>query len=410
MHSPTAIRNRVPAPSSRMMSGMHEPQGYTQNALRPGVVEFAYGEPDPALLPVGLVRSAAALAMDQFGPGAISYGQGAGPAALRDQLARRIAAREGREVPPAEILVTGGISQALDQVLTVFAEPGDVVLVECPTYNLALGIVRDYPVQIAGIPMDEGGLDVAVLEAELRRLRAAGRRVRLLYTIPTFHNPAGVSLGASRRRRLLELAAEYDFIVVEDDVYRELAFDDEAPPALWALDPAAPVIRLGSFSKSLSPGLRVGWMNAPAALTERLLGCGMVESGGCVSQYAASVVAALLQQGGYEEHVESLRTAYRARRDALAAALRTHAPAGCHFVLPAGGFFIWLDLPEGLSSTALLPYAEARHVSFAPGARFCTEGDDRHRRLAFTLYGQDELADGARRLGEAIRAALDAPR
>jgi DNA-binding transcriptional MocR family regulator len=390
------------------MAAMRDLQGSTQNVLRPGVVEFAFGEPDPALLPVALVRAAAVGALDRFGPGAISYGQEEGPPALREQIARRTAAREGRAVAADDVLVSGGNSQALDQALTVFSAPGDVVLVEAPTYSLALGIIRDYPVDVVGVPLDGQGLDVAALDDTMRRLRAEGRRARLLYTVPTFHNPAGVSLELGRRRRLLELARDHELIILEDDVYRELAYDGDAPPALWALDPAAPVVRLGSFSKTLAPGLRVGWIDARSDLRERLLACGMVESGGCVSQYAATVVARVLEDGGYDGHILELRAAYRARRDVLVAALREHLPAGCSFHEPAGGFFVWLALPAGLSATTLLPFAEARGVSFAPGARFRSDGDDRCLRLAFSLYEPQDLADGARRLGEAVRAALRA--
>ena len=233
---------------------MQELQGYTQNVLRHGVVEFAFGEPDPALLPVGLIREAAAGALDRYGPGAISYGRTEGPSALRERLACRFAAREGRDVAASEILVSGGNSQALDQALTVFTEPGDVVLVESPTYSLALRIIGDYPVQVLGVPIDDDGLDVAALEDVLLRLRGQGKRARLLYTIPTFHNPASMSLEPGRRRRLLEVAREHELILVEDDVYRELAYDGQAPPSLWALDSAAPVVRLRILLQVTQPG------------------------------------------------------------------------------------------------------------------------------------------------------------
>ncbi len=384
---------------------MHESPAFTQNTLRDGFVEFAFGEPDPSLLPVGLVRDAAAAALGAEGAAALSYGANEGPLSLRAAVARRIAAREDRDADAGEILITGGNSQALDQVVTMLTRPGDVVLVESPTYSLALGIVRDHPVGLAGVPLDGEGLDVDALEATLLQVRASGKTARLLYTIPTFHNPAGVSLPPERRRRLLAVAREHDLVVVEDDVYRELAYDGPAPPPLWALDAEAPVVRLGSFSKSLAPGLRLGWITARADLRERLAGAGMLESGGCTSQFSAHVVAALLEAGVYDEHVAKLRHAYAARRDALVAALREALPAGCRFTKPAGGFFVWVELPEGLTATALLPHAERHGVSFAPGSRFCTDGDDRGLRLAFSLYGEAALADGAGRLGRAIAAA-----
>jgi DNA-binding transcriptional MocR family regulator len=382
---------------------MDEPGGITQNFLRHRVVELTFGEPDPDLLPVELVRRAAEAALARSAA-ALAYGQVEGPPGLRHALARRITARERVAATAADVLVTAGNSQGLEQVLTVFAEPGDVVLVESPTYNLALGIVRDHPVDIVGVPLDADGLDVAALDAQLEELASAGRRARLLYTIPTYHNPSGVCLSAPRREGLLALARRHDLIVVEDDVYRELVYEGSAPPSLWAMDREAPVIRLGSFSKTLAPGLRVGWANARADLLERLAGMGMLESGGGVSHFAAHVVEQVLAAPGYDEHVELLRAVYARRRDALAAALREHLPAGCRFALPAGGFFVWLELPEGADAAALLPLAEVRGVSFAPGARFCLEGGEGLLRLAFSLYGEDALREGARRLAAAIAA------
>ncbi len=382
---------------------MDEPGGITQNFLRHGVVELTFGEPDPELLPVELVRRAAEAALARSAA-ALAYGQLEGPPGLRHALARRITAREHVAATAADVFVTGGNSQALEQVMTVFTVPGDVVLVESPTYNLALGIVRDHPVDIAAVPLDAEGLDVAALEATLGKLAAEGRRARLLYTIPTYHNPTGVCLSEARRAHLLELARRHDLIVVEDDVYRELVYEGAAPASLWALDREAPVIRLGSFSKTLAPGLRVGWANARADLLGRLAGMGMVESGGGVSYFAAHVVEQVLAASGYDEHVARLREVYARRRDALSAALREHLPAGCRFALPAGGFFVWLELPQGSDASALLPVAEAHGVSFAPGTRFCLEGGERLLRLAFSLYSEDTLREGARRLAAAIAA------
>ncbi|MCX6362754.1 MAG: PLP-dependent aminotransferase family protein [Actinobacteria bacterium] len=378
----------------------------TQNTLREGIIELTFGEPDPALLALGLVRRAAVAVLDDAGPAALAYGSLAGPRTLREEIARRIAAREGRACTAAEVLVSAGNSQALGQVLTVLTAPGDVVLVESPTYNLALGIMRDHPVTVVGIPLDEEGLRLGALRAVLAESRTAGKRARLLYTIPTFHNPSGVCLSAERRRDLLAIAAEHDLVVVEDDVYRELVYEGQAPSSLWTLGGDAPVVRLGSFSKTLAPGLRVGWINASAGLLERLAAAGVLESGGCVSQFAASIVGRLLAAGDYDHHVAKLRRTYASRRDALSAALRQHLPAGCGFAVPAGGFFIWLTLPPGLLATELLPTAEAHGVAFAPGARFCSDGDDRSLRLAFSLYDEAALSESARRLGAAVTAAL----
>ena len=381
----------------------HLPQ--TQNTLRHGMVELGYGEPDPVLLPVDLVAAAAAEVIGTFGPGAICYGRRAGPSPLRELIAARIEEREQCVAAPADGFVTAGNSHGLDLAMAMLSRPGDAVLVESPTYGMALRSMHDRHLEPVPLSLDEEGLDLDVLEETLVRLRAGGRHVPLLYTIPTFHNPAGVCLAHDRRRRLIELAKTLDFVIVEDDVYRELAYEGDAPPALWALDRSAPIVRLGSFSKSLTPGLRVGWVNAAPELLARIDAAAVLDSGGNPTQFAACLVARLLQERGYDDHVARLRAAYRARRDALDAALREHAPDGCAWRVPAGGFFIWLRLPTGLRASELLPVAEAHGVSFAPGVRFCADGADDCLRLSFSLLDEEALGEGVRRLAKAIGAA-----
>lgn len=379
-----------------------DPLRTTQNDLRPGVIELAFGEPDPSLLPMELVASAAGRVVPELGRGALAYGRRCGPRPLRDALAARMAAGGDARASSRDVYVTAGNSQALDLVLGVFTRPGDLVLVESPTYNLALATMRDRPVEIAAVRHDRGGLDVDDLQALLERLAADGRGARLLYTIPTFHNPAGTCLRDVRRRRLLRLAREHGFLVVEDDVYRELAYDGCTPPALWSMDPEAPVLRLGSLSKSLAPGLRVGWINGRADLIARMDAAGVLDSGGGVAHFAACVAALAITDPEYDRHLELLRSTYASRRDALAAALREHVPAA-RFTVPGGGFFIWLELPDGVPASDLLSVAERHGVAFAPGSRFCLDGADGHARLAFSLYDEERLAEGARRLGAALR-------
>jgi DNA-binding transcriptional MocR family regulator len=378
----------------------------TQCVARPGVIELRFGEPDPALFPAAGLAQACREALADGGGASLPYGANAGPQALRRRVAERLSALETRATGDRETLVSGGNSQALDQLVTLFCEPGDVVLVERPTYSLALGILRDHPVVVEALAFDHEGLDIDALERRLVEARATGHAVRLLYTIPTFHNPTGVSLSDVRRRRLVEVAAAYGLLVVEDDVYRELWYDEPAPPSLWSIAAPGTVLRLGSFAKTLAPGLRVGWVNAAPDQIARVAASGLNDSGGCPSQFAAVVVERFLQTERYDPHVEELRAAYTGRRDALAAALAERLPPGCDFSVPAGGFFVWVSLPESLPASKLLPVAEAAGVSFVPAARSHLDGYDGGLRLAFTMYEAERLAEGAARLGEAIRAAL----
>lgn len=378
----------------------------TQNVARPGVIELAFGEPDPALFPAAAIAEACRETLAHGGAEALPYGANAGPDALRRLLGRRLGALEGRPVGADETLISGGNSQALDQVLTLFCEPGDVVLVELPTYSLALGILRDHPLHVEAVACDALGLDVDALAHKLDEVRQSGRNVRALYTIPTYHNPTGTCLAGERRRALVELCAEREVLILEDDVYRELWYDEPPPPSLFSLAPAGTVLRLGSFAKTLAPGMRVGWLNGAPGQVERVAACGLNDSGGCVSQFAACVVARFIEDGRYDAQVERVRAAYRERRDVFVAALAEHLPEECSFTIPSGGFFVWVTLPESAPGQEVLPLAEELGVSFVPAVRSHLDGSDRGLRLCFTLYDAQTLAEAARRLGEAVRVAI----
>ena len=376
----------------------------TQLQLRPGIIELNWGQPDPELLPKEAVSSAAAAVLARVGGDALSYGAAAGAGPLLAWLRAHIAQTEPQAVAADEIAITAGNSDAIDQVCTLFTQAGDVVLVESPSYHLALRIMRDHPLRLVPVATDEHGLQVELLAQTVRDLQRAGSNVRMLYTVPTFHNPTGVSLSAERRLALVQLAQQAGFFIVEDDVYRELHYDAPAPPALWTLAPRGTVLRLGSFAKSLAPGLRLGWINGSAQQVRRLVDGGLRDSGGGVNHLTAMVAGELCTTGGFELYVQRFRNAYRERRNALLAALSEQMPAGCSWQVPAGGFFVWVTLPAGLDATALLPHAEAAGMAFIPGANFHLDGRGSNTlRLAFSLYPPLELAHAAQRLGKAVR-------
>ncbi|MCC7124485.1 MAG: PLP-dependent aminotransferase family protein [Acidobacteria bacterium] len=378
----------------------------TQMVRRDGFSEFNFGQPDPDLLPVDEMRRAPAEAFTRFGTDPLAYGAPEGAWPLLGWLRDRLTAQEGIDLALDEMLGTGGNSEALDQICTLFTRPGDVVLVESPTYHLGLRILHDHALDLRPVPADDDGLRVDALEQALTQLAAEGRRARFLYSIPTFHNPTGVNLAMDRRRAVIDLAGQHDFLIVEDDVYRELAYDGPAPPSLFAMAPRGRVMRMGSFAKTLAPGVRLGFITCAADQARRIADGGLRDSGGSPSYAMGMFVAALCESGDYDRHVARLRDAYRTRRDALLAALETHLPAGCRFTRPGGGYFVWVTVPDHLDTNVLAERADEYRVSFIPGARLCADGGgQRALRLAFSLMKPDELTEGARRLGALIAGA-----
>jgi DNA-binding transcriptional MocR family regulator len=372
--------------------------------LREGYCEFNFGQPDPDLLPVDAMRRASEAAFGMFGTDLLAYGAPEGAWPLLGWVRDRIEAREGVALALEECVGTAGNSDAIDQVCTLFTEAGDVAFVESPTYHLGLKILRDHPLELRPVPVDRDGLQVEVLDTQLRAVAHEGRRARLLYTIPTFHNPTGVNLSPERRRALIDLAEAHDLLILEDDVYRELAYDAPAPPSLFAIAPRGRVLRMGSFAKSLAPGLRLGYLTCSAGQARRIADGGLRDSGGAPNFAMGMMVAALCRAGDFDVHGERLRRAYRERRDVLAAALRAHLPDGCTFDVPGGGYFIWVTLPRHVDSDALLARADDFRVSFVPGARLAVDGRARHElRLSFALMKPAQLQEGARRLGALFR-------
>ena len=376
---------------------------FTQMVLRDGYYEFNFGQPDPDLLPLEAMRRAPAAALQTFGSEMLAYGAPEGAWPLLGWIRERIEAREGIGVSLDECIGTGGNSDAIDQVCTLFTEPGEVAFIESPTYHLGLKILRDHRLELRSVPTDRDGMQVDALEDQLRETARQGRRARLIYTIPTFHNPTGVNLSPERRQRLVDLAAAHGLIVLEDDVYRELAYDGISPPSLFSIAPRGTVIRMGSFAKSLAPGLRLGWANCSAEQARRFSDGGLRDSGGAPNFSAAMMVAALCAAGDFDAHGVRLREAYRERRDALAGALRQSLPGGCTFTVPGGGYFIWVTLPPHVDAEALLQHADQNKVSFIPGTRLTVDGRGRSAlRLSFALMKPPALIEGARRLCQVI--------
>ncbi|GIL15982.1 MAG: aminotransferase class I/II [Chloroflexota bacterium] len=375
-----------------------------QLATKPGVIDLAWGQPDMKLLPVADMRRAAQNALRKYGAETLAYGADAGAGPLLEFLRARIERMEGRALAQDQIMLTGGNSDALDQIATHFTEPGDTVLVEAPTYHLAVRILRDHHLAIVPIETDSEGLRINALQAELTELKRANKRVKFLYIIPTFHNPTGANLSQGRRRGLIKVAAQEKLLLVEDDVYRELAYDAPAPPSLWSIAPDGVVLRMGSFAKALAPGLRLGWLTGQSEYIQRMATGGLRDSGGGVNHFTAMLVAAFCDADMYDAQIEKLRAAYRERRDALCEALARELPKA-NFAKPGGGFFVWLNFQDGTNTQALRGCAPEHGVDFMHGARFFAEGGGTNAlRLAFSLYPPTELQEAVKRLRNALAA------
>ncbi|MFY1670978.1 PLP-dependent aminotransferase family protein [Plantactinospora sp. WMMB334] len=372
---------------------------------RTGSIDLGWGHPHPAALPVEGWADASHAALRRYGGAALTYGHATGPGPLIEWLCERLGEVDGAAPEPGQVFVTAGASHALDLVSAVLCRPGDVVLVDAPTYHLALRIIADHRVDTVAAPADEEGIDPDATAELLARLARQGRRVAMLYLVPTFNNPTGRSLPAGRRAALLAVAARAGVPVVEDDTYRELAYPAPAPASLFSAAEPGTVVRIGSFAKSVAPGLRLGWLTAALPIVDAVAARGYVDSGGGVNHANALILAEFAALGWYRRHVEAIRSRYRRQRDALVAAVRDELPQA-RFAVPDGGWFLWLRLPHPYAGTELLPHAEAAGVCYVPGRQFfVTDTGHRYLRLSYSMCDPETLTEGVRRLAGAYRAA-----
>ncbi|RFU41117.1 PLP-dependent aminotransferase family protein [Actinomadura logoneensis] len=373
-------------------------------ASRPEVVSLAGGMPYVSALPLDEFGGMVGDLIARNGAQALQYASAQGDPRLREQICE-VMALEGVQACADDVVVTVGAQQALDLITRIFVNPGDVVLAEGPSYVGALGTFASYEAHVVHVAMDENGLIPEALEDTLARLRREGRTVKFLYTVPTFQNPAGVTLSADRRTRLLELAAEYDILVVEDNPYGLLGFEGEPMRALRA-DDSERVIYLGTFSKTIASGLRVGWALAPHAVRAKLV-LAAESAVLCHSSFSQLAVREYLSTQPWREQIKEFRQLYRERRDAMLDALETLMPEGCSWTRPAGGFFVWLTLPDGLDAKAMAPRAIAERVAYVPGTGFYADGNGRRdMRISYCYPEPDRIREGVRRLAGVIEGEL----
>lgn len=373
-------------------------------ASRPEVVSLAGGMPYVRALPESLVNGALEKVMKDNGPMAMQYGSGQGVPALREQILE-IMALEGISASVDDVVVTTGSQQALDLVTKLFIDPGDVILAEAPSYVGAIGVFRSYQADVVHVLMDENGLIPEKLREAIAEVKASGRTIKFLYTIPNFHNPAGVTLSAERRPEILEICQSNGILILEDNPYGLLSFEEDVPPAIRSLNDDG-VIYLGSFSKTLAPGFRVGWALAPHAIREKLV-LAAEAAILCPSSFSQMVISEYLSQADWKGQIETFRGVYKERRDAMLEALEEHLP-DLSWNVPNGGFYIWCSLPENLDSKAMLPRAVTELVAYTPGTAFFADGGGRQNlRLSFCYPTPENIKIGIRRLATVIRGELD---
>lgn len=377
-------------------------------ASRPEVVSLAGGMPFVQALNMDDIAASTAALLKSQGPQALQYGSGQGDVTLREQILE-VTADVGVRAHPDDIVVTTGSQMALDLVTRIFCDPGDVVLVESPSYVGALGVFRSYECDVRHVAMDSNGLDPVALRDAITRARTEGKPIKFIYTIPSFHNPAGISQDQSRREEILAIAHEFGVLILEDDPYGLLGFTGEVPQAIRAMDDQG-VIYLGSFSKTIASGLRVGWAVAPHGVREKLVLAAEAATL-CPSNYAQMTVSRYLATQPWREQIKVFREVYRERRDALLDGLVTMMPAGTTWTVPDGGFYSWLTLPEGLDATSMLPRAIAELVAYVPGTGFYVNGDGRRNlRLSYCYPEPERIKEGVRRLAGVVETELELAR
>jgi 2-aminoadipate transaminase len=369
---------------------------------RPEVISLAGGLPDTSTFPPETFAAQMTRIAQESAAEALQYGPTEGFDAMKSAICQLMAAED--MAPDLEdIIVTTGGQQAIDLITKTLVDPGDPVVCEAPTYPGAVPVFSSYEADTHQVDMDSEGMKVDELEQLLDRLAAAGRRPKFVYSVPSFQNPTGVTLSADRRRRLVELAREREVLVVEDNPYGLLRYEGEAQPPLYQLDGGDYVIYVGTLSKVLSPGIRLGWAVAPPPVLEKIA-LGKQATDLCTSTLSQYFALEYFAEGRWASYIDSLRGVYRSRRDAMLEALERHFPPQATWTRPGGGLFVWATLPPFIDTSDLLAKALRENVAFVPGAAAYVDGTrgNHSMRLNFSGSSEDEIREGIRRIGKVI--------
>jgi 2-aminoadipate transaminase len=373
---------------------------------RPEVISLAGGLPDTSTFPPDRFAAQMTRVAQESAAEALQYGPTEGFEVTKACI-RKVMAAEGMDPDPADMIVTTGGQQAIDLVAKTLVDPGDPVICEAPTYPGAVPVFSSYQADTIQIGVDGEGMLTDQLEDVLDRLDSEGRRPKFIYSVPTFQNPAGVTLSAARRRHLVEIAREREILVVEDNPYGLLRYDGQPTEPLYKLDGGDYVLYLGTLSKILSPGIRVGWLCAPPPVMEKIV-IGKQATDLCTSTLTQYFVAEYFAEDRWEDYVRDLIGIYQARRDTMLEALERHFPGQATWTHPGGGLFVWATLPDYLDTTDLLAKALRRDVAFVPGAAAYVDGRGTNSmRLNFSGSDQEQIREGVRRIGQVIAEQID---
>jgi 2-aminoadipate transaminase len=368
---------------------------------RPEVISLAGGLPDTSTFPPSTFAAQMTKIAQESAAQALQYGPTEGFEETKDCILQVMGA-EGMLPDPDDLIVTTGGQQAIDLVCKTLIDPGDVVICEAPTYPGAVPVFCSYQAEVIQVECDDDGLRVDEVERVLERLAGEGRKPKFIYSVPTFQNPAGVTLSFERRRHLVELARRHELLIAEDNPYGLLRYEGDPLPPLYQLEGGDYVIYLGTFSKILSPGIRLGWAVAPPPVMEKIV-LGKQASDLCTSTLTQYFVREYFSEGRWRDYVDSLVELYRGRRDTMLKALREHFPPQAHWTHPAGGLFIWATLPDYIDTGDLLAKALRANVAFVPGQAAYLDGRGASSmRLNFSGSTDEEIAEGIRRIGEVV--------
>ena len=368
---------------------------------RPEVISLAGGLPDTSTFPPESFAAQMTRIAQESSAAALQYGPTEGFERTKRCIVEVMGA-EGMAPDPDDVIVTTGGQQAIDLVAKTLIDPGDAVICEAPTYPGVVPVLCSYQAETIQIPIDDAGMRIDELEASLERLARDGRRPKFIYTVPSFQNPAGVTMSAERRQRLVDIAREHELLVVEDNPYGLLRYEGEAVEPLYKLDGGDYVIYLGTLSKILSPGIRLGWAVAPPPVLEKIA-LGKQATDLCTSTLTQYFVAEWFGEGRWQEYIASLVQIYRERRDAMLDALARFFPPEATWSRPGGGLFLWATLPDYIDTTDLLARALRENVAFVPGAAAFVDGrGSSSMRLNFSGSNDDEIVEGVRRIGEVV--------